>query len=58
MKYTIRVLERYKQDIEVEADSEEHARQIVKNKHENGEINAAANGEFHNISIYSENGES
>lgn len=58
MKYTIRVLEHYKQDIEVEADSEEQARQIVKTQHENGEINAAANGEFHNISIYSENGES
>ena len=36
MKYTIRVLERYKQDIEVEADSEEQARQIVKTQHENG----------------------
>lgn len=58
MKYVIHVIERYVQEVEVEADSEEQARQIVRTQHENGEINAAANGEFHNISIYSENGES
>lgn len=58
MKYVIHVIERYIQEVEVEADSEEQARQIVRTQHENGEINVAANGVFHNISIYSENGES